>query len=305
LSSLVLALLVACSTPEPAPPPPPQAVPVAEVIAGLGNIRDGGSVAIADKGLDDQGLATVLADHRVAPLGSLTVTGNRLTPAAVDVLAASDKLAGLTWLNLSGNPLGDEGAARLAAWSRVGSLHHLFLSATGLGATGVAALAPRLGALEQLALVDDPLGDEGATALTVVTAARLDLRGAGIGGAGARALIGGGHAGELALDRNPLGGGLVGLGAFAPGLRRLDLEDAGLTGADLAALAAIPDLADLRVLHLSGNAAGDEGVRALAAAPWLSTLEELHVEGTGASKEARDALVEAWTVRKGLKVERR
>ena len=134
----------------------------------------------------------------------------------------------------------------------------------------------------------------------------MELPRAEIGGAGARALIAGTDAKVLVLEGNALAGGLTGLTQISPKLEELTLDACALTASDIEALAALPEPEGLKLLELSGNPdLAEAGIAALATIPWLRSLEKLVVMESGASLEHRQAVVDAWGVRSGIKIERR
>lgn len=261
-----------------------------------------GSLVMAGEDIDDALLLAILDDPRVPDLRDVELFDNALTAEGVHTLLTHPKTARPRTLHLGSNPVGDEGLVALAGSDRLASVENLYVGKVGATALGVAALArsPHATSLKLAQLGFEPLGDEGAIALVGLRTGSLLLDEAGIGGAGARALLAGAAAPALSLNGNPVGpGGLSGLPALAPRLVSLSLKKTGLGAADAAALASAPAPA-LRHLSFSYAPLGDAGVRALLGAPWFAQLVSLDVTGTGASAESYAALRAAWGERKGL-----
>ena len=302
LGLLVLSGLLGCS--EPVVEGPPVAVLAQELARG----STAGSVMIASRQVGDDDFAALLDDERFPDLRTLGLDDNDLTVVGVTLLSGSGRCSSLEWLNLSRNPIGDAGVAALASGPCWGSIRRLFLHGSEVGPAGARALAGAPGsALRFLSAGSQPLGDDGAEALAALDAVRhLEVGEAHIGGKGAKALLSRSRAAVLVLDGNPIGpGGLTGLKALGPNLQELSLRGAGLTLADVQALAAVTPPPTLVELDVTGNPLGDAGMLALAALPWLQQLEKIRAEGSGAALPARQALVDAWGVRSGIKVERR
>jgi uncharacterized protein (TIGR02996 family) len=134
--------------------------------------------------------------HAAPQLRSLDVTACGLGPEALAGLGASMPL--LDRLVLSANPIGDPGLANLRSWRHLERLETLYVSACTISPAGVTALlhgAP-LTALDTLCLSNNRLDD--AVAATIATRApalpalrHLELHAAGVGAAGARAVLAG------------------------------------------------------------------------------------------------------------------
>eukprot|EP00964_Phaeocystis_antarctica_P137038 scaffold101519_cov60-Phaeocystis_antarctica.AAC.7 len=139
-------------------------------------LREAKSVYWRCKGLSSDDLATLGTLGLVLPaLEDLRL----FEPTAVDgvqrLLAGlgAGALPAVTFLSLSSMHIGNAGASALVAALGRGALPRLkvlHLTYTAIGDAGLVALAPalrRLTALETLGLGDNPLGDEGLTALVV------------------------------------------------------------------------------------------------------------------------------------------
>jgi uncharacterized protein (TIGR02996 family) len=136
----------------------------------------------------------------------------------------------------------------------------------------------------------------------------LNVRNCNLGGEGFRRLVASPHLGRLTALRVP--GNAIGSravralfnAASLTSLAELDLSEAGSYGRtrrygryredpvieamDVAALAAWPGLARLRVLTLSGNDARREGLRALLRSPHVAGLKELTLRANGLDGQA-------------------
>jgi Ran GTPase-activating protein (RanGAP) involved in mRNA processing and transport len=138
----------------------------------------------------------------------------------------------------------------------------------------------------------------------------LNIRNANLGGDGFRRLVASPHLGNLEALRVP--GNTIGNRAIRAlfnaasltSLTELDLSETGsygrtrryrydryredpvLEAMDLAALASWSGMARLRALALSGNNAGQEGLRALLSSPHASGLKELTLRANGLDAKA-------------------
>jgi uncharacterized protein (TIGR02996 family) len=134
--------------------------------------------------------------HAAPQLRSLDVTACGLGPAALAGLGAGMPL--LDRLVLTANAIGDPGLANLRSWRHLDRLETLYVSSCKISPAGVTALldgAP-LTALDRLCLSNNRLDD--AVAATIATRAtalpalrHLELHAAGVGAAGARAVLAG------------------------------------------------------------------------------------------------------------------
>lgn len=218
-------------------------------------------------------LAELLADPRLALLGSLSITESELgvTAARAVADALDGRLARLRELVFDRNALGDAGAAILAP--AAGRLAKLHLTNARIGDAGARALAEGPGdALRDLDLCLNEIGAAGAAAIAgsprLAHLARLDLTSNSLEADGALRF-----ADRLAM----------------PALRDLDLSWCNL-GPSAAALGTARCLGGLAKLDLCGNGLGDEGFAQLLESPYLGHLEELMVGDNELGDDAIAAL---------------
>ncbi|MFO0710045.1 MAG: hypothetical protein U0353_09420 [Sandaracinus sp.] len=149
--------------------------------------------------------------------------------------------------------------------------------------------SPPARTLTKLQISQCPLDDAAITALvhTELPEGLEDLDLSSSPSIGARGLAAFGERSWPRLRRLVLGGCSVhahGARALAsarlPALEVLELWNAGLDDDAVAALAAAPWLASVRVLSISGGAVSQRGIDALARSPYAERLEELAVIGT-------------------------
>jgi len=134
--------------------------------------------------------------HAAPQLRSLNVTACGLGPEALTGLGAGMPL--LDRLVLTANPIGDAGLANLRSWRHLDRLETLYVSSCKLSPAGITTLldgAP-LTALDKLCLSNNRLDDAVAATIashaTALPALRhLELHAAGVGAAGARAVLAG------------------------------------------------------------------------------------------------------------------
>jgi len=129
-------------------------------------------------------------------LRSLNVTACGLGPEALAGLG--DGMPLLDRLVLTANAIGDRGLANLRSWRHIDRLETLYVSSCKISPAGVTALldGPPLAALDKLCLSNNRLDD--AVAATIAARApalpalrHLELHAAGVGAAGARAVLAG------------------------------------------------------------------------------------------------------------------
>lgn len=162
------------------------------------------------RGIDDEGIAAVVAAPACQGLASLNASTNDLSSEATAGLAGH--LPACRTLALSHNEIGDDGIDGVRAWQHVARVETLYLSECQLSTRGVAALLSEpLPALVKLALTGNDL-DDGVATVFAERAAHLpalrvlELRRAGLSPDALDAF----RRGELALERldlrcNPIG----------------------------------------------------------------------------------------------------
>jgi len=149
--------------------------------------------------LGPKGVAALASSPHATSLRRLNLVANKVTAEGMRHLA---RLSALEHLDLSGGQIGDEGLAALAESPVIQTLRRLRVVGCGIGPVGVEALAA-VGPtrLEELDLMDNPVGDRGAIALAgspVVAQVRiLGLTRADIGDEGAVALAKSRHLANL------------------------------------------------------------------------------------------------------------
>jgi hypothetical protein len=175
---------------------------------------------------------------------------------------------------LEGAQLDDRGARHLAGVGAAPRLRCLSLSTTSVPAEGLRAMAgsPLMASLDRLDISFSRIGPEGASALTAMPAAplQLNLSGCGIGDRGLEAL------------------------ARWPGLARcrdLRLPGNDITDIGASALAASPHTAGLVGLNLHGNAITNAGATRLLAADWAARLEMLIMSNKHLTQAVAPALL--------------
>jgi Ran GTPase-activating protein (RanGAP) involved in mRNA processing and transport len=127
-------------------------------------------------GIDDDAGAALIHSDALDGLRWLSLEGNQLGPRSVAALVDSPWVGRLRRLGIHRNPLGDDGVTALARGGLLHLLRHDVvensypdgdLSGTGMTARGLTAVLDALPAsgLSELALDDNPLGDDGIAAL--------------------------------------------------------------------------------------------------------------------------------------------
>ncbi len=237
-------------------------------------------------------LRALSASLHLVALQKLKLSEAHFEQDGLEALLARPQLPALTDLSLdhSGDVyaipeggLGGAGSDLLFASPLLNHLTCLGLSEQGLGPADMEALSasPRSRQLRRLNLDYNRIGDSGLRALIdsphLTNLVELRVSSAGISTEGVRSLVS--NCGLLSRLRclvlwgNPI----------------------GQTGAEL--LAASPQVAGLRTLHLDGSRdIGDEGVKALVASPYLHALRQLNLTGSGESigAEAQRQVQERW-----------
>src|SRR5688572_2222000 len=181
--------------------------------------------------------------------------------------------------DLSHNDIGDDGVRALAASSCIGALQVLLAVGIGCADEGAIALADSQGLsyLHTLVLSRNDIEAEGAARLIAVnrlsSLASLDLSVNPIDGLALAQL--------LAKTR-----------ARPGGLRALNLEDNGMGAEGIIALVALPHVADVEQLAISGNDILATGVEALASCP-LQHVRSLALGSSGLGTPGIAALVQA------------
>ncbi|HUU34444.1 MAG TPA: globin domain-containing protein, partial [Vicinamibacterales bacterium] len=283
---------------------------------------------LSGNALQAEGAAALASSPSAASLRRLKLSDNAIGSDGLSALAVSRTLAALVELDVSGNGIGPGGAAALALAPNQGELRSLDLGRNALGLEGLQLLvsSSRLASLESLGLASNAIGAQGAMALASAPMARrlkrLDLSDNALGDAGLAALLGAPYLSglrALAMAQNGLtAAGVVLLGGAPPELLHLDLsanalaplgaqalvstlprlrltelrlDDCGLDGADVSAIAAAAP-ASLTTLGLAGNHLHAEGVAQLAATVTTVALESLDVSRCGLQASGWLALAE-------------
>lgn len=219
---------------------------------------------LSGNGLEECDFARLAVIPSGEQVQALSLGGDGLTAAAVEVLAHSLLVANLTELDLAGSNLGCEGLANLCRWPGLDHLESLGLDDCDLDSRAIQTLGARgCAKLASATLAGNHLDAEGAEALA---------RGPAPGGPGLATLC------RLDLDGNPLGdAGAVALvkSPALPRLAILSLSDCDMTDAGVTALARSPGLARISRLRLGGPDLGPDSARALIGSPYTTALQSL------------------------------
>ena len=251
-----------------------------------------GELHFTNRGLDDAGLAQILA--KAPPLTDASLLGNHITITGLKTLLNHSPR--LEQIDLSSNPIGDEGF-RIIGNSR--GLNGIYLSDCGATAAGIQNLLPALGDAEYLRAGKQDIGDSSAQALAPLPLHTLKLVDAGISGIGAAALLQHGQAQNPHLDGNDLSA-LPELDGLSP--RLVVLACSGCNPAGNIAKLTRSEHAGLQLLRLHDNELNDADLDALANAPWLANLKGLRARNTNTTTAARNRLKAAWGNRPGLSI---
>jgi uncharacterized protein (TIGR02996 family) len=217
-------------------------------------------------------LASVDELARLMPLESAEIILH--APQEMERFARHPVLGGLRKLKLAPYGILDAGCMRaLASSPHLARLVHLSLPCQEIGDAGVTYLArAHLPALRSLNLFDTKIGPEGLQALS--SASFLN------------------QLTELKLGSNALGSGHLGFLTSTSALQVLELDEVGLTDADMAILAQAP-LSQLRELDLCENALSSDGLAAVAQAPGLTLLTKLRLFQNPLGEGAGEVLAKA------------
>ena len=241
----------------------------------LSNLRD---LDLYQAGIDDGGLAR-LRETVFPQLERLVLSGNRLSPHAVDSLLYDKRLSKLTSLALAWALPDRAGAEQVARRLELPALTELDLSSQRYTNAALAALVENetIARLRSLRLEYNQLVGAGLDELARLTQLeRLNIGTNQIGIAGASALAASGMPlKSLALGQAKLGDN--GVRALAhgrfPDLAELDLQYCDVGPKGVAAIAKTPW--PLTHLNLWANSIGDDGAGELAGASWTGTMRAL------------------------------
>jgi uncharacterized protein (TIGR02996 family) len=200
-----------------------------------------------------------------------------VTPDAATVLAGSpalDSLVGLSVGKTGGWSLDGPAAAALVSSPRLANLRRLWVRGNPVGDAVALALADNAHLRELEGLELFCVGLQPGPFARLVASPRvervrvLNLQGNGLGVSGASAIA----QSKLAC------------------VEELNLRYNGLTAEAARALAAWPGLRSVRVLRLSGNRFGPDGVCELLASPHLASLHTLELPALGVHKADRERI---------------
>jgi serine/threonine protein kinase/hemoglobin-like flavoprotein/Ran GTPase-activating protein (RanGAP) involved in mRNA processing and transport len=231
------------------------------------NVSSLASLSLARNALGLEGLELVLSSHKFSQLETLDVSSNDVGPQGAMALASSPMVRRLKSLALADNRLGDAGLAALLGAPFLSGLRTLDVAQNNITAGGIVLLIGAPLELQVLDLSRNPLGREGAAALTSALS-RLRLRALGVGdcqlsGTAVATLIALAPVTlrELTVAGNPLGPEL----RIAPAprgvhcqLQHLDVSRAALTCDSLHVLMQLPALATIRMLTATANDLRDD-----------------------------------------------
>ena len=241
------------------------------------------------------------ADFISSSLDFVAQVGEARGPAAQDALTRHLELSPEHLAKMSGS----------AGWKTIRRLNLGTCGLSDISHLGEALTGAVL--LSHLDLRNNPVGDAGAEAIAAAitngsSLAFLNLSGCKVTAKGAEVL---GHAlassttlSELSLFDNPTGPGvletvLCAVKAGCP-IKRLDLRDTKLQGAQGVLTELLEAASSLEVLQLQYNGLGDRGAAALARGLQTNTtLHTLNVGYNEISPAAKQALRSAWGERSG------
>jgi uncharacterized protein (TIGR02996 family) len=237
-----------------------------QFLSGFGTILERAPVrSVGIKDLDDDRLRRIAASPHLAVLGHAQLWGE-VTAVGLEALGSAPHLRRGIGLSLSMNAITVDGARALAAGSSADRIAAISVVKEGLDDDAIAAFATMRGLLSLVALSEN------------------------LGPASARALARAPWLQEIMLSSPRLGEEDWLLLAGIPSLRRLFLIRSRVTPDGARAIVArLPP--SLHTLDLSDSPIGDVGALAIAAAPQLANLRELHLRGTGMTAAGLAALV--------------
>jgi uncharacterized protein (TIGR02996 family) len=232
------------------------------------------TLKLASCALGLEGVKTLVTTPKASRLICLVLSNNQIDEEGIRTISVSTYLRRLRSLDLSGNRLGTEGVRAMCDLPLLRSLQAVALASCDLQADSAAVLASlQLGELTSLNLDSNPLGNEGAKALSTSPhfgkLQSLSMEYCELQDKGLEALAASPNLGRLILwklshnEIGPQGVGALAESRFFTELRELDLRDNPIGAAGAKALGNSPHFKKLKKLSVSEQTVGKTGKRAL------------------------------------------